>query len=110
MTNKEELKKYGHPRFYELLEEIAELHSRKNFNYAENGNPLSNLKSSEKYFNIPSHIGTAIRMADKWERLCQLIKGKKDVLGEAMADTLRDLAVYCLLEIILLEESEKIAS
>lgn len=101
------LKQHGHPRFYELLEEIADVHSRKNFNYAESGNPLSNLKSSEKYFNIPAHMGTAVRMADKWERLCQLLKGKEDVVGESLIDTLKDLAVYCLLETILLEEGKK---
>ena len=107
MSEKKDLKKHGHPRFYELLDKIAETHSNKNFNYAENGNPLSNLKSSEKYFNIPAYMGTAIRMADKWERLCQLLKGKKDVVGESVFDTLQDLAVYCLLEIILIEEGEE---
>jgi hypothetical protein len=98
------LKRYGHPRFYKLLDEIADIHSRKNYNYAENGNPLSNLKSSERYFLVPGSLGTAIRMADKWERFCQLMKGKQDLVGESIKDTLKDFAIYCLLEIILLDE------
>lgn len=105
-TEHDELKRYGHPRFYELLESMADMHSRKNFNYAETGDPLSNLRSSEM-IGIPAHLGTMVRLGDKWCRLVQLMKGKKDVVGESMRDTLMDLSVYCLLEIILLEELDK---
>lgn len=100
----------GSPRFYELLEKIALTHAKKNADYAKKGDPLSNLKSSEKYFLVPAYIGTAIRMADKWERFTNLIrKGKEGpaVKTESIKDTLEDLAVYSLLEIILIEESEK---
>jgi len=99
----------GHPRFYELLEKIADTHNRKNSDYARKGEPLSNLKYSEKYFNIDGYLGTAVRMADKWERFCNLIKKdlKPSVKNESIKDTLEDLAVYSLLEIILIEEYER---
>src|SRR5574343_895929 len=98
-----EIKRKGHPRFYELLREMEDLHDRKNENYAEDANPLSNLRASEA-FGIPGYLGTMVRMSDKWSRLVQLMGGKQDKVGESMKDTLKDMAVYCLLEIILLEE------
>ena len=113
VNNREKLGKFtgnGHPRFYELLTKIADTHSRKNADYAKKGDPLSNLRSSEKYFNVPGYIGTAIRLADKWERFTNLIrKGKEGpaVKTESIKDTLEDMAVYSLLEIILIEENEK---
>lgn len=98
--------KRGHPRFYELLENLADLHDRKNANYAEDNNPLSNFEECEK-FGVPAYVGTMVRMSDKWSRLTQLMKGKKDEVGESVKDTLLDLAVYSLLEIIIYEKYEK---
>jgi hypothetical protein len=108
---KEETKLSGHKRFYELLDKIAETHSRKNSDYSKKSDPLSNLKSSETYFEVPAWIGTAIRMSDKWERFTNLVKKRQRgegpaVKDESIKDTLEDLAVYCLLEVILIEESE----
>ena len=99
----------GHPRFYEILKKMAETHSQKNADYAKVSDPLSNLKSSENYFELPGYIGTAIRMADKWERFTNLVrKGfKHEVQNESIKDTLIDLAVYCILESILIEEFEE---
>ena len=39
MKNK---KYYGHPKFYKIVEELKDLHSRKNFDYAGTGDPLGN--------------------------------------------------------------------
>lgn len=85
---------------------MADLHDRKNANYASDSDPLSNLKMCES-FGVPAVMGTMVRMSDKWSRLTQLAKGKPDEVGESMKDTLIDLAIYCLLMIILLEEKEK---
>lgn len=99
-------KLYGHPRFYELLEEIKDLHSRKNANYAEDNDPLSNLRACEA-FGLPAWKGVLTRLTDKWSRIVQLTKGKPDVVGESIVDTLQDMAVYSLLCIILYEEAGK---
>lgn len=97
----------GHPRFYEIIKEMEDLHDRKNSNYSEDNDPLSNLKASER-FGVLGSLGTMIRMSDKWSRLEQLMKGKKDSVGESIKDTLMDLAIYSILEIILLEsEAER---
>lgn len=97
--------KRGHPRFYKLLKQMEDLHDRKNSNYAQDSNPLSNFMECEE-FGVPAHIGTMVRMSDKWSRLVQLMGGKQDAVGESVKDTLMDLAVYCLLEIILVERHE----
>jgi len=96
----------GHPRFYELLTEIAELHARKNHDYAKNADPLSNLRMCES-FGIPAYKGVLVRLSDKWSRITELSKKQAKVTNESMIDTLMDNAVYSLLAIILLEEGEK---
>lgn len=93
----------GHPRFFELTKEMEDIHERKNQNYATTENPLSNLKDVSE-LGIDPFLGCLVRMADKWSRLKQLATGKPDVVGESIEDTLKDLANYCLLAIILWEE------
>jgi len=58
---------------------------------------------SEK-FNIPAWKGTLIRIGDKWARLNQLAKKKAKIKDESKKDNLKDMAIYALLAIILLEE------
>lgn len=95
----------GHPRFYKILDEMADLHSRKNANYAEDQNPLSNLRECAK-FGIKPTDGVITRMSDKWSRLQQLWGGKEDKVGESIKDTLMDLAIYSILLMILIEEGD----
>ena len=94
---------HGSPRFYALLEELAELHSRKNHDYAATADPLSNLRMAET-FGVPAWKGVLVRMSDKWSRITQLVSGKQPK-NESLKDSLLDLAVYSLLTIVLLEES-----
>ena len=93
----------GHPRFYELLDEIADLHERKNNGYAKDNDPLSNLRVAES-FGIEAYKGVLIRLSDKWSRIQELSKGKQDQVGESLKDTLMDMSIYSLLAIVLLEE------
>lgn len=96
--------RYGHPDFYRLLDELADIHSRKNRDYASTTDPLSNLRMSEK-LGIPAHQGAFIRMGDKFARLEQLLSGKEaHVKEESVEDTFKDLAVYSLLALILYRE------
>ncbi len=98
---------HGHPRFYELLKEIEDIHDRKNANYAADNNPLSNFLQSET-FDVPAFKGCLVRMSDKFSRICQLAKGKPDMVGEAITDTLMDLSVYSLIAIILYERQQSL--
>jgi len=94
----------GHPRFYEIIEEMKRIHSAKNQDYAKESDPLDNLKQCEK-IGIPAHIGCFIRMQDKFSRLTNLFSGKEaQVKDESINDTLTDLAVYSVLCRVLLEE------
>jgi hypothetical protein len=99
-------KKHGHPRFYELLESLAKLHSAKNHDYAGD-DPLSNFRMCEE-MGLPAWKGVVVRLTDKWARLLNFTK-KEELLvkDESFIDTLRDNAIYSLLCIILFEERDQ---
>ena len=91
---------YGDPEFYKLLEELAQLHSDKNHDYAGE-DPLSNFFLSEK-MGIPAWKGCLVRMSDKISRLWSFArKGAYKVQDEKVEDTLMDLAVYAIIAILL---------
>jgi len=92
-------------RFHKLLEEIGRLHDMKNSDYAEDVDPLSNFRLCEK-FGIPAWKGCLVRMSDKMSRLFQLAKKEEaSVKEETVVDTLKDLATYSLICVLLYEES-----
>jgi len=102
----DEVKKewYGHPMFYVILDAMAELHSRKNHDYAGE-EPLSNLKECED-IGIPAHKGVFVRITDKYKRIKEFFKcGTLEVKDESVEDTLMDLAVYSVLCLILYREA-----
>jgi hypothetical protein len=97
--------RHGDPRFYGLLEEIADLHSRKNHDYAKTSEPLSNFNRSSA-LGVEPWRGVLVRMSDKWSRIEQLAGGKV-AKNESLRDSLIDLAVYSLIDILLLEDAER---
>ena len=100
-------KQYGHPDFYELLDQMAELYSRKNHDYAGTSDPLKNLRACTR-IEVDPFIGVMVRLQDKWSRLEEFVKSKTlFVKNESVEDTLMDNAVYSLLAIILLREQKK---
>lgn len=100
-------KLFGHPRFYEILEKMKDLHSRKNHDYAGTSDPLKNLRACER-LELEPFMGVMVRLQDKWSRLEEFVKsGKLMVKGESVIDTLLDNAVYSVLAIILYEEQQK---
>lgn len=96
--------RHGDPRFYKLLEEIADLHSRKNHDYSRAEDPLSNFRMSEQ-LGIDAWKGVLVRMSDKWARIQQLANGKEPK-NESLRDSLIDNAVYSLICVLLLEERQ----
>lgn len=96
--------RHGDPRFYGLLEEIADLHSRKNHDYAKTTEPLSNFNRARD-LGVEPWRGVLIRMSDKWSRIEQL-SGGKVAKNESLRDSLIDLAVYALIDILLLEDAQ----
>jgi hypothetical protein len=98
----------GHPRFYELLDEMKRIHSMKNADYSKDEDPLSNFRIIES-IGIPAWIGIVVRLSDKLSRIMQLTRkalGGREaaVKDETVKDTLIDLANYSILCTILYEE------
>lgn len=99
------------PRFHALLRELADLHDRKNADYSGDVDPFANFRLCEA-MGVSAYKGCVVRMGDKFARIQQLTrKGDENraVKDESLADTLRDLAVYSLIALCLLEE-ERAAS
>ena len=96
------------PKFNALLEKIRDTHDRKNSNYARPEDPFFNFRGCEE-IGIPAWKGVLVRMGDKWNRIQNLANGVPDRVGESILDTLEDLAVYALIDILLYkEELEKL--
>lgn len=95
-------------RFLKLLEEMEDIHCRKNAGYAgENPpDPWSNFRMAEM-LDVSAFNGCLVRMGDKFARVCNLAKNEaNDKVGENIKDTLMDLAIYSLIGICLYEEQE----
>lgn len=89
------------PKFFEALTMMADIHNRKNANYAGEGNdPFANFRMCEQFScpscgnKIPAWLGLAIRMSDKWSRFANLLGGVQDQVGESILDTVLDISVY----------------
>jgi hypothetical protein len=94
----------AHQGIKDTFDRLWELHKAKDSDYAGYV-PLSNFKQCER-FGVPAWQGALIRMSDKWSRLMSVLeKGKSDVAGETIDDTLDDLAVYAVIVRVLRDEA-----
>ena len=89
-------------RFHEILAELGALHDKKAADYGRDDDPLANVRAAEEW-NVAPWIGAMIRLTDKVRRLQSLAK-KGSLANESAADSLRDIAVYAIIALILLEE------
>ncbi len=95
-------------RYIELLEQMKEIHIRKNAGYAgmDAIDSWANFRMSEA-FGVSAFLGCLVRMSDKYIRITNLVKNpKNEQVGESIKDTLIDLAAYALIGICLLDEKE----
>ena len=60
-------------RFYEILEQIKELHDKKRHDYGANEDIFANFRLSE-LSGIPAWQGSVVRMGDKYARMSNFIK------------------------------------
>lgn len=94
-------------RFVELIEEVKDLHLRKNSGYAgkDSTDPWANFRMAEKV-GITPFKGCLVRMTDKFMRVCNLaMNPANDQVNESIKDTLMDLAAYSLIAACLYEEN-----
>lgn len=86
-------------RHSELCEELADTYRNKNHDYGDSFG-----ESFEKY----GITVAMVRMGDKWNRLNNLVlKAETCVKEESINDTLLDLANYCLMTYIELEQRKE---
>jgi len=100
---------YGHPDFYKITEEELELHSRKNRDYAQGGDPLGNFKRVSAMlsiwgYDIPPELVALIYMLKQLD--CVMWMGSQGYEGkvEGADDRLADVHVYAKLARILHRE------
>lgn len=87
------------PAFTGLLERMAELHDRKNHDYASDADPLSNFKEAAEvargFTGVDAVFASLIGV--KLARLRELTATAKTPNHESIADTRTDLAMYAAL-------------
>ena len=96
----------GDPRFYELLNEMRDIHEKKSHDYGTGEDFLANVRSAEGW-GVPAWVGTMIRANDKIIRLQSLLV-KGNLANESARDSLLDLASYAIIALILMEETESL--
>lgn len=83
--------------FEAVLQEMKELHSKKNHDYGD---------SFSKSFDEFGMVAPIVRMSDKLERLKTLCKSDAKV-NESVRDTLIDLANYAVMTVAEIDENDE---
>lgn len=85
-------------QFRKIAQELGDLYEKKNLAY---GNSFS------ETYNKLGLISAVTRISDKFNRLCNLATNPNiDNLGESLEDTLRDMASYCIMTVMELENKK----
>lgn len=92
-------------RFHEILRELGELHDRKQQDYGSDKDPFANVRASTDW-GIPPHVGALVRLNDKVKRL-QAFARKGSLANESAEDSMRDIAVYAVIALVLYEQEGK---
>ena len=105
---------YGHPMFHKIVDELKELHSEKNRQYATQGNPLGNFERTGKMIAKFLHPGVNPTLASCLSLMSKQIDGIYEIVGEAKVDTidsledkLKDVAVYSIIAMVILAEANQ---
>ena len=107
-------KYYGHPLFYKIVDELKELHSRKNRQYATVEKPLGNFERAgrmvKKLFKeeIDERLAVLLcYMSKQIDGVIEIVGENKKNTTEALEDKLKDIAIYSIIAIILSREAQK---
>jgi len=105
---------FGHPRFYEIVEELKRLHSDKSRQYASKGDPLGNFRRTGQMIAKMLKPGIDPTLASCLSLVSKQIDAIYDIVGEgkvgtveSLHDKLRDVAVYSVITMVIVEEIEK---
>ena len=92
-------------RFREIVDELTDLHDAKQRDYGAAADPYENAASASQ-FGLPAWQGVAIRMNDKMQRIKTMAR-KGELACESLEDSFRDIAVYAVIGLILLERDKE---
>jgi hypothetical protein len=95
----------GDPRFHAVLEEVREIHDRKQADYGRPTDPFANVRASEEW-GIEPWVGSMVRATDKVRRLQTAARGST-LQNEGIEDSLLDLATYALIALVLYREEHQ---
>ena len=93
-------------RFAEIAQELVDITTAKNKDYAGTQDAFKNFKQTEQFGVATAEAGIFTRMTDKMTRVANLLQRPASVRGEAITDTLTDLAVYAIILRIYLETKD----
>ena len=92
----------GSERFHQILAELGSLHDQKQKDYGTDQDPFANVRSTADW-GIPAWVGALVRLADKVQRLKSMVR-KGYLANESVEDSMRDIAVYAAIALVLYEE------
>ena len=103
---------HGHPEFYRILEEMAELHSAKNKDYTQGGDPLGNFDRVSALlkiwgFDIPPYLVALIYALKQQDAYMWMISQGYEGETEGIHHSFIDDAVYKVLTDILYKEKKE---
>lgn len=87
----------GDPRFLAALDTLRELHLSKGHDYANQADPLRNYVRSSEDCGIEPWRGALLRLAEKYNRITNLVAKDVPPKHETIEDTLMDLAALSLI-------------
>ena len=95
----------GSREFLAILEELKSLHLAKTLDYGVDEDALSNIRQSADVVNMPAWAGCILRISDKMHRLKAFFRrGKCEFDG--IEDTLKDIACYSAIALVLYREGQ----
>ncbi len=95
----------GHPEYLKILDEMRALHVKKAADYGSGRDPLANCRASTE-FGIPAWLGTMVRAMDKVTRIKSYVRNGGKLENESLEDSLKDLAAYSLIALVLFREEQ----
>lgn len=92
-------------RFHELLKQIGDLHDKKQADYGTSEDLYANIRASEEW-GIEPWVAALFSISEKMRRLRSLVNNGR-LQNESADDSMRDIAIYALIALLLYEEKQR---
>jgi hypothetical protein len=90
--------------FEDAVQEVLEMHHRKNQDYGTGVDPYANVRQSAEW-GIAPWLGSMVRANDKVKRLQKYARDGR-LVNEGVRDSLLDLATYTLIALVLWDQQQ----